>query len=86
MQDDLVSEYEKMAIGLQEHIRNYKPASWTVSIGNVAYAPIILPNDFKVFEKEHKKGNLKNWLSSSGNRELSQWYIQEAILDFFNGK
>ena len=82
--------YEKLAIYLERHIRFYTPKSWTAPISNVAYIPMVLKEEAKVFMGLHKMGKLKSGLEKLGNSNKSHFnqfqrrYFQEAILDFFD--
>ncbi|MBU2576127.1 MAG: hypothetical protein KKF50_00215 [Nanoarchaeota archaeon] len=86
----IATGYEKLAINLEHHIRNYTPTTWTATISNVAYIPMVLKEEAKVFMALHKMGKLESGLEKLGKsknshfKQFKERYYQAAIKDFFD--
>jgi hypothetical protein len=89
---NIAKGFEKLSLNLEQHIRFYTPSNWVVPISNVAYTPIFSAKEVKIFMEAYKLYKLKSTLEELGQdkkypyNQLNQWYIREAIEDFFSKK
>ncbi len=92
MESRIAKGFNRLAIDLENYIRNYTPSTWIVPISNVNYVPIFLPEEIKIFFESHKKGTLNSKLEELSNEkrfpyvQLKPWYVREAIKEFFDKK
>jgi hypothetical protein len=84
--------YDKLALNLEEHIRFYKPHNWIVAISDIGHIPYFSASDAKIFMTAYKSDKLGSKLEELAqdknyiHKQLSNWYIREAIEDFFSKK
>lgn len=86
----IATGFNRLALDLEEHIRQYKPGNWVEPIRSVASTPYFSADEAKTFLDAHKKGELKTTLDELGEQkgfpynQVKPWYVKEAICHFFN--
>lgn len=87
MDTGVAEGYEAMAIELEQHIKFYQPVGYREQIHVFDFTPNIIPSVAEECHRSYKEGSLKERLKKpfdyEGYDRGFKWYVQEAILDFF---